>query len=191
MKKELIQFLLQFPELTKRQVEELAEELILEEIKKNTVIVNQGQHCGLCYFVLKGCLRQFVIINGVEKTIAIYTEGQAVNYYTNQITPKPSENYLSSIEDTIALVGNPSKDHELYAKYPILVDITRKMIEVDLGKTQDSLAKLITSSPEERYLNLLKERPELLQRIPQHIIASFLGITPESLSRIRKRVHKK
>jgi CRP-like cAMP-binding protein len=65
------------------------------------------------------------------------------------------------------------------------------MIEADLGKTQNTLAKIIISNPEQRYLNLLDEKPELLQRVPQHIIASYLGVTPESLSRIRKRlIHK-
>jgi CRP-like cAMP-binding protein len=65
------------------------------------------------------------------------------------------------------------------------------MVEYDFGRTQNTLAKIITSSPEQRYMNLIDERPELLQRVPQHIIASFLGITPESLSRIRKRLAQK
>jgi CRP-like cAMP-binding protein len=65
------------------------------------------------------------------------------------------------------------------------------MIEQDLGKANENLDAFITSSPEERYLNLLDKRPELLQRVPQHQIASYLGMTPESLSRIRKRVSKK
>ncbi|MBL7837761.1 MAG: Crp/Fnr family transcriptional regulator, partial [Bacteroidetes bacterium] len=79
----------------------------------------------------------------------------------------------------------------IFDKFPALVHITRKMIEADLGKSQVELTKLITSTPEQRYLNLLNDRPQLMQRVPQHIIASYLGITPESLSRIRKRLAKK
>lgn len=191
MKEVLIQFLSKFNELTENQVQELVKLMTVVEIKRNRNIVNEGQVCNLCYFVLKGCLRQYIIQDGMEKTIAIYTENQAVNYYSNQIEQQKSENYLTSIEDSVLLIGNPEKDEEVFNKFPILADITRKMIETDLRKTQNTLAKLITSSPEQRYLNLLAERPELLQRVPQHIIASFLGVTPESLSRIRKRIVQK
>lgn len=191
MKKELIQFLSQFKELTKKQVDELAALMTVKEIKKNTILVKNGQYCNLCYFVLKGCLRQYIVTNGIEKTIAIYTEEQAINYITNNVDQKVSDNFLVSIEDSVLLIGNPETDKELYAKFPVLAEITRNMIELDFGKTKNTFAKFITSSPEERYLNLLKERPELMQRVSQSIIASYLGMTPESLSRIRKRIHSK
>lgn len=191
MKDELIRFLRQFPDLTENEIAELSDEIVVDAFKKNEVIVSQGQYCNLCYFVLKGCLRQYVIVDGIEKTIALYVENQAVNYFTNQTGSKPSENYLSCIEDSILLVGNPSTDRVMYEKYPQLMDITRKILETDLGRAQASFARFIISSPEERYVNLVEERPELLQRVPQHIIASFLGMTAESLSRIKKRIHKK
>lgn len=191
MKKELITFLSQFNELSKSQIEELTELMTVKEVKKNTIIVKQGQFCKLCYFVLKGCLRQYIITEGTEKTIALYTEKEAVNFYTNQENPKASESFLSSLEDTILLIGNPENDQTLYSKFPVLGDITRRMTEIDLGKTQNSFAKFMTSSPEERYLNLLEERPGLIQRVPLSMIASYLGVTPESLSRIRKRIHVK
>jgi CRP-like cAMP-binding protein len=188
MKELLRQFLSQFKELSGNQVQDLAQLMNIGEVKKNSLIVKEGQVCNLCYFVLKGCLRQYVIQDGIEKTIAIYTENQAVNYYTNQSGQERSESYLTSVEDSVMIIGNPEKDKEIFSKFPILAEVTRKMIETDFGKTQNTLAKIITSSPEQRYLNLMDERPELLQRVPQHIIASYLGVTPESLSRIRKRI---
>lgn len=191
MNKELITFLSQFNEFSKSQIEELAALMTVKEIKKNTILVKQGQLCNFCYFVLKGCLRQYIITDGTEKTIALYTEEEAVNFYTNQENPKASESFLSSLEDSIVLVGNPEKDQVLYSKFPVLGDVTRRMTEIDLGKTQNSFAKFMTSSPEERYLNLLEERPGLIQRVPLSMIASYLGVTPESLSRIRKRIHVK
>ncbi|GAB2776964.1 Crp/Fnr family transcriptional regulator [Rhabdobacter roseus] len=190
MNEKLIQFLSKFNELNENQVQELAGLMTVVEIKKNNNLVKEGQACNLCYFVLKGCLRQYIIQDGTEKTIGIYTENQAVNYYSNQIEQQKSESYLTCIEDSVLLIGNPEKDKELFIKFPILADITRKMIEADFGKTQSTLAKFITSSPEQRYLNLINERPELLQRVPQYFIASYLGMTPESLSRIRKRILK-
>lgn len=191
MKEILIQFLSEFNELTESQIQELAQSMTVVEFKRNDLIVKEGQMCSLCYFVLKGCLRQYVIQDGVEKTVAIYTENQAINYYSNQSEQRASTSYLTSVEDAVLLVGSPDKNEELYSRFPILVEITRKMVEADLGKAQDTLAKIITSTPEQRYKNLLSERPDLLQRLPQHIIASYLGITPESLSRIRKRIAQK
>ena len=190
MKTELIQFLSKFRELTESQINEMAEVMTIEKVKKNTVLIEQDQLSSLCFFVLKGCLRQYILNDGIEKTVAIYTEEQAVNFYSNQSSDQKSESYLVSVENSILLISNPEKDEEIYAKFPILAEITRKMIELDFGKTQNSFAKFVTSSPEQRYLNLLAERPELMQRVPQTIIASYLGVTPESLSRIRRRVLK-
>ncbi len=191
MKQVLINFLSQFKEFNEKEILELSELLQVKAFPKNTLVVKEGQSCNLCYFVLSGCLRQYIIQDAVEKTTAIYTEHQAINYYTNLSEQTFSDNYLSCIEDSILMIGDPEKDAELFKSYPVLLEITRKMLEADLGKTQQSLAKVLTSNPEQRYLNLLQERPDLLQRVPQNIIASYLGITPESLSRIRKRIVSK
>lgn len=191
LKKELILFLSKVEGLTESEIGEMAEMMTVEEVKKDTILVKEGQLCNSCFFVLKGCLRQFILDDGLEKTIALYTEEQAVNYYSNQGEGQKSHSYLTAVEDTVVLIGNPAKDQAIYARFPVLGNITHKMMESDFGKTQNSFAKFMTSSPEERYLNLLEERPELLQRVPQTIIASYLGITPESLSRIRRRIRVK
>lgn len=191
MKEVLHTFLSQFKELTEVERAELANLMTVKEVKKNTVLVKQGQYCNLCYFVLKGCLRQYIIKEDTEKTIGIYTEEQAVNFFSDEHNVKASESFVVSVEDSILLIGNPEKDKELYQKFPTLTVITRKFMESDLDKMQDSFAKFITFSPEERYLNLLEKRPEIMQRVPQTVVASYLGITPESLSRIRKRIKSK
>lgn len=191
MNKELLQFLSQFKELSESQVHELAGLMTVEEFNKNTLLVSADQPCVQCFFVLKGCLRQYRMVDGIEKTIGLYTEQEAVNFYSSQPDQPVAGSYVVSLEDSVVLIGNPEKDQALYAGFPVLADITRQMIEMDLGKTQNSFAKFITSSPEERYLNLLKDKPDLLQRVPQHMIASYLGMAPESLSRIRKRIFVK
>ncbi|GAA4318388.1 hypothetical protein [Compostibacter hankyongensis] len=89
------------------------------------------------------------------------------------------------------MVGEFSREQLMYRQFPALEAITRKIIEQDYGKTRENFAVFITSSPEERYIHLLKTKPELVQRVPQHQLASYLGITPESLSRIRKRIATK
>lgn len=188
MNEVLYQFLSQFDELTKEEIEALGDLMTIKEVKKNSVIVAQGQVCNECFFVLKGCLRQYVCADGTEKTIAFYTEQQAVNFFTNQGSQTASDSILCSLEDTTLLIGDPENDQEFFTKFPKLADITRKMIEKDFGKTQHSFAKFIANSPEERYLHFMKENKDLLNRVPLHLIASYLGMTPVSLSRIRKRV---
>lgn len=79
----------------------------------------------------------------------------------------------------------------MYTRFPKLLEITRNIMEQDFGKTQEAFSRFISASPEERYLQLMESRPELFQRVPQHQIASYLGMTAESLSRIRKRTAKK
>jgi CRP-like cAMP-binding protein len=191
MKDVLRNFLSKFEELKNNEITELSNILNVISISKNITLVEIGQNCNLCYFVLKGCLRQYVNQDGIEKTIAIYTENQAINYYVGKGKSNKSVNNLKTIEDSILLVGNPEIDKEKFDKFPILIEITRNMIEADLLKAQNTFANFIISSPEQRYINLLQNRPDLMQRVPQHVIASYLGMTPESLSRIRKRIIEK
>lgn len=191
MKDVLRNFLSKFEELKNNEIIELSNILNVISISKNSTLVEIGQNCNLCYFVLKGCLRQYVNQDGIEKTIAIYTENQAINYYVGKGKSNKSDNNLKTIEDSILLVGNPEIDKDKFDKFPILVEITRNMIEADLLKAQNAFANFIISSPEQRYINLLQNRPDLMQRVPQHVIASYLGMTPESLSRIRKRIIEK
>lgn len=190
MPNELNNFLLKFKELSVDEVKELGKLLSTKTVTKGSVVVNQGEFCNLCFFVLRGCMRQYVIEDGVDKTIGIYTEEQAINYFNEGGTNVASASYLSAIEDSVLLVGNPEKDETLYIKFPVLVDITRKMIERDLAKSRQDFASFVISSPEQRYLQLMANRPDILLRVPQVIIASYLGITPESLSRIRRRIQK-
>lgn len=191
MVNELKEFLSKYDLLKTHEVEELANSLKIMRVSKNITIVQQGDICNQCYFVLKGCLRQSVEIDGTDKTIAFYTEEQAVIFFENTLQPKMAQSSLCSLEESVLIIGDAENEEETYLKYPQLELITRKMIEKDFGKTQKTLAQFIVSSPEERYLNLLQERPELIQRVPQYHLASYLGVTAESLSRIRKRILEK
>ncbi len=86
---------------------------------------------------------------------------------------------------------NSEKEKAFYKRFPRFEEISRLETEKMLGNNQEQLSNFITNSPEERYKNLINTKPELLQRVAQHQIASYLGVTPESLSRIRKRIAKK
>ncbi|HLP54331.1 MAG TPA: Crp/Fnr family transcriptional regulator [Fluviicola sp.] len=166
----------------------LAENIKVVSFKKGDLLIREGEIATRCYFVLKGCVRQYKLIDGEEKTTAFFLEQQAVVSYTSYIQRIPSNHTYICAEDCSLIAGTPDTEAEMYRKFPKLEAFTRSFMSEDFGKTQEAYSTFISSSPEERYRNLLKTQPELLQRVPQHQIASYLGMTPESLSRIRKRI---
>ncbi len=191
MKPDLLKLLPGLDTLPEAEAREIAELIPVESYQKGTLLLKAGEVSSICYFVLKGCIRQYSIIDGEEKTTAFYTEQQAAIPFASYTQQAPSGHYLVCAEDCLLVVGDMSQEQDMYAHYPKLLAITRRMMEQDFGKTQEAFSRFITSSPEERYLNLMETRPDLFLRVPQHQIASYLGMAPESLSRIRKRTIKK
>ena len=160
---------------------------IFRTLKKGTVLLKEGQYSVDGYFVLKGCIRVFYIIDGEEKTTAFYTEMEGVT--PNCVLSKQvSEYYISCTEDSIITISNPDMEAEVFEKFPKFESLCRVLSEELLSKNQSSFDEFKTSSAEQRYLNVLKNRPDLVQRVPQHQLASYLGITPQSLSRMRSRL---
>lgn len=187
----VIDFLNNFDILTDEEKKQIAERLNVHRYKNGETIIQEGQISKDCYFVLKGCVRQYFLVDGVEKTTGFFTEMETAISGTTISNPMVSNCFLVCEEDTVSIVGNVENEKSMFADFPKLESITREMMELDLGQTQQKLAAFIISSPEERYVNLLDSRPELFQRVPQHQIASYIGISPESLSRIRKRIADK
>ncbi len=107
------------------------------------------------------------------------------------VSKTPSEYYISCIEDSILTVSNSDMEVEINSKFPKFETLCRILSEELLAKQQIDFDKFKISSPEQRYLNLLQSRPDLIQRVPQHQLASFLGIKPQSLSRLRARILEK
>ncbi len=192
MQNELLHYISQFPALTDEEIREIASNIPVQTFKKGTILLKEGDTADKCFFVLKGCVRQYHLVDDdEEKTTAFFTEEQAVVSFASYSQQLPSKHYWSCVEDSVLVVGSLDYEQEMYQKFPKLAAITRALMEQDFGKTQEALVAFISSSPEERYQKLLAERPALLGRVPQHQLASYLGVTPESLSRIRKRIFTK
>lgn len=187
MENEIYKYLSKYIPITEELEEELSKIEFIKRFKNGTILLEEGKISNECFFIIKGCIRSYYLKDGEEKTTEFYTEEQAVipSAYGNKI---PSEYYLECIEDTIAGVGTPELETEMYQKFPQLESLNRALGEAIMAKTQNTFAEYKMASPEERYLALLKNRPDLVQRAPQHQIANYLGIKPESLSRIRKRI---
>ena len=183
----LFEFITKYIPLSEEEKETLISLDIFRTVKKGTILLKEGQHSLEGYFVLKGCLRTFYIIDGEEKTTAFYTEMEGITPNC-VLTKQASEYYISCTEDSIISVSNPDMEADIFEKFPKFETLCRMLSEELLSKNQTSFDEFKTSSPEQRYLNLTKTRPDLVQRVPQHQLASYLGITPQSLSRMRSRL---
>ncbi len=154
-------------------------------------MLRQGEIARNCYLVLQGCVREFFYKDGEERTVEFYTEFEPVNSFTSAGGNIPASHNLICMEDCYLTVSDVDLEQKMCKLIPRLERIIRKEVEKLTSETQDKLAKFISSTPEERYLDLLENRPELIHRVPQHQIATYLGIKAESMSRIRKRMMKK
>jgi CRP-like cAMP-binding protein len=189
--KEAFKYISQFSCFDSKEVNDIVGSLNLAYMGKGKILLREGDTDDRWHFVLRGCVRQYYLIDGIEKTTAFFTERQGVICASSYYRQTLSDHYLACSEDSILITGNAMARKCLFDEFPKLEDLVRSITEEDRTRVHESLTRFIASSPEERYLNLLQTRPDLLQRIPLHQIASYLGMTAESLSRIRKRLASK
>lgn len=186
----LFDFLTKYVSLTAEEKSAIISLDIFRTMKKGTVLLKEGQKSKESYFVLKGCIRTYYVIDGEEKTTAFYTEMEGLTPHC-VMTEGQSEYFVSCTENTMLIVSNADMEPEINGKFPKFETLCRKLSEERLAKQQLDFDEFKTSSPEQRYLNLLHRRPDLIQRVPQHQLASYLGIKPQSLSRLRARILEK
>jgi len=186
----LFDFISKYVSLTEDEKNAILSLDIFRSVKKGTILLKEGQKSKDDYFVLKGCLRKYYIINDEEKTTAFFTEMEGVTPHCVK-NNAPSEYFISCVEDTILTVTNSELEPETFSKFPKFETLCKMVAEEHLAKQQFNFDEFKISSPEQRYLNLLQNRPDLVQRVPQHQLASFLGIIPQSLSRLRARILEK
>ncbi len=185
----LFDYLSKYITLTEAEKSTLLEFDSFRTYPKGHVLLEAGERTNLSYFVLKGCLRCYYIVDGEERTTSFYTELENISP-SCIVTKEPSAYYIACVEDSVITVGDPSMEKYVFEKFPRFETLCRVLSEELLVKNQITFDTFKNSSPEQRYLHLLANRPDLVQRVPQHQLASFLGIKPESLSRIRKRLLK-
>lgn len=186
---EIIRYLSKYATLSDVEAQAIIDGLDIRQYKKGEVLLREGEVAALCYFVIKGCVRQYYLVNGEERTTEFFTEGQPVAFFRGSNANKPSPYFLACLEDSICSVGLTTPPQEEFN--PKLYPVCRMAAEDELSKSQETLSMYRHTNPEERYLEIFKSRPGLVERVPQYYLASYLGITPESLSRIRKRIMKK
>lgn len=190
MNTKLFDFISKYISLTEEEKNVLISLDLFRTMKKGTILLREGEKSNESYFVLQGCIRTYYVIDSEEKTTAFYTEMDVLTPPC-VVSKTPSEYYVSCIEDCILLVSNSDMEAEVNSKFPKFEVMCRMLSEELLAKERIDFDEFKTSSPEQRYLNLLQKRPDLIQRVPQHQLASYLGIQPPSLSRLRARIQEK
>ena len=186
----LFDFISKYISLTEDEKNAIVSLDLFRSVKKGTILLKEGQKSKECYFILKGCIRTYYIIDGEEKTTAFYTEMETLTPPC-VINNAPSEYFISCVEDSILTIPNSDMEVEINSKFPKFEIMCRIVSKELLAKQQINFDEFKTSSPEQRYLNLIQKRPDLIQRVPQHQLASYLGIKPQSLSRLRARILEK
>ncbi len=156
-------------------------------IEKNTDLQPVGHTCRTLYYVVKGVLRVYYYKDGIDITESFEFEHSIVARAESLFSGKPSRKAIQAMEDTELVAINASKLFALYDTYPDLERLFRKVFEEAYVKSVNRIESLQFHTAEERYQNLLKDHPDVLLRVPLKHVASYLGITQVSLSRIRAK----
>ena len=159
---------------------------------KKAMLLEAPDPCKYLFFIAKGCVRHFhTKDDGNEKTCDISLENQWTTSFMSFNSGSASNLSLQALEETIVYRISKEDLFSLYAEHHNFETFGRLMAEQILQRATDTAMYLAADKPEERFQHLLHSRPELFQRVPQKYIANLLGISPESLSRLQKRMHTK
>lgn len=158
-----------------------------QKVKPKVTLLNAGEIANYVHFIKKGCLREWFNKDGKDITFQFFMEGQSVASIDSFINAKPSLFSIESIEPSTIISIKKEDLEKLFSVYPEIKDVLQDLTFQRFRNYSQLFLSRITDSPKERYEELIKNQPEIIKRISQHYIASFLGITPVSLSRIRNK----
>ena len=162
--------------------------LEVKVFKKKAFLLQEGKLCNKITIVNNGCVRLFYNVEGVENTMQFFFGDSWYTDYASFLTGKPTIENMQALVETEVIQFTKDDLYSLYNTMPVFERIGRVFAENAFLSISQLNQMKTNEEPEVRYINLLKRRPELIQQVPQHYIASYLGIKPETLSRIRKRI---
>ncbi|MBT9187337.1 Crp/Fnr family transcriptional regulator [Zobellia russellii] len=161
-------------------------------IKKDSFLLRREERCTHTFFVEKGLLRQYSIdAKGKEHVIAFAPENWFVTDRESSYFNSPSVYYIQALEESQVVLIDERFIKDLSEKIPSFTDFNTRLLHNHIRHLQKRVNGLLSSSAEERYLQFVKMYPDILLRVSQTMVASYLGITPESLSRVRKSLADK
>jgi len=172
--------------ITDEQFDLISSEIKVITFEKNKVIVAPGDISKKTYFVTSGLLRCYSIDSKAKENIIQFAPELWWLSERNSFFNEPSDFFIDAIERTTALILPRNYFNDAAVHVPCLHDLNNTMLNNSIRFMQKRINMLLSATAEERYLDFIKLYPNLTLRVPQWMIASYLGITPESLSRVRK-----
>lgn len=162
--------------------------LKFKKIKKNEHLLIEGDYCNFGVFIQKGCIRHYYFNDGVESTGNFFFENAWYADFESFLYGKPSKLNIEALEDCELYLAYKDDFDKLVIQYPVFNSFLREMMERTIKGLTGKGMSMTLLNPEERYLALIKYRPKVVERVSLKYIASYLGVKPESLSRIRTRL---
>lgn len=164
----------------------------VKNVKKEEYLLRENEHCKYTFFVESGLIRQYSIDDkGKEHTISFAPEDWFVSDRESVYFDEASSYYIQALEDSDVVMIDEDFFLKLSEEIPSFTDFNNKLLHNHIRHLQKRVNMLLSASAEQRYLEFVTMYPDILLRVPQTMIASYLGITPESLSRVRKELARK
>ena len=177
-----------FVEISDEEFADIATYFKVQQVKKKENLLIEGKVCRYHYFVLRGCLRLFFIKEkGIEQTTEFAIENWWMTDNISYEHRKPAQFYIQAVEDSELLKIDRDAQEKLVASFPGMERYFRFIYQRAYASSQMRMKYLYDLTKGESFHHLVERHPDFVQRIPQHLIASYLGFTPEYLSEIRKK----
>lgn len=185
---ELIAHITQHSPIKPAMLDSIGDFFEVKTLKKKELLLQEGQRCHEKFFIVKGCVHLFYLRqNGVEQTIDFALENWWTSDFMAFQNGSPAQFSIRAIEATEVLVISAARQREMLTAIPELNEYFHLMFQRAYAASQIRIRKTYELSKEDLYLDFSRKYPAFLQRVPQYLMASFLGFTPEYLSEIRKK----
>lgn len=182
----LLSYIRRYVELSPEDVDAINSAYQTREFKKGDFFINQGDHIDEVAFVIEGVMRVYRTDKGKEVTLFLRDENSFVTSVTGYSTHRLSPYSVQALEDSTLLVMSSEDRATLFEECQAYQRFSMMMLERTVQDMEGRIDSQIADNAANRYLRLLQDHPSLIQRVPQYHLASYLGVTPESLSRLRK-----
>jgi len=176
-----------FP-LTPEQFDYIRAQYIHKKLKRGEFVIREGEVFKYGLFVAKGCLRRYIIdAKGKEHILQFLAETWWISDIQGMLHGIPSSYFADALEDSDVLITDQQGNQNVIENIPGFADAFIKGVQKHHQSKDNRIAAALSATAEERYDEFMEKYPSIAQRVPQHMLASYLGISPETLSRIRKR----
>lgn len=179
-------------EIPKEAVATCGDLYTLKKVAKNELLLSEGEICMDTFFVEKGLLRMYSLDrNGKEHIIQFAPENWLISDRSSLNFNQKSKYYIEAVEDSEVFLLSKDFFTSMVEKFPQTAENNDMLLQKHIRNLQNRVNSLLADTAEERYMTFIKMYPDILLRVPQWMVASYLGITPESLSRVRKELARK